>query len=80
MRNESGWRGATIQRPERPLPFDSVEKMQGLMVQKPEEAGIEPVAVVVPSKDWHRPVATFIQARSAENAPGSTPDFGVDYS
>jgi len=50
------------------------------MVQKPEEAGVEPVAVEVPSKDWHKPVATFIQASSAENAPGSTPDFGVDYS
>ena len=49
-------------------------------MQKPEEAGVEPVAVEVPSKDWHKPVATFIEARSAENAPGATPDAGIDYS
>ena len=50
-------------------------------MQKPEVAAdIESIANEAPSRDWHKPVATFRPANSAENGPGTFPDAGVDFS
>ena len=46
-----------------------------------KSAELEPIIVAAPAGVWHKPIATFVQAESAENGPGSSPDSGgIDYS
>jgi len=50
-------------------------------MQKPEAAAdIDPITAEMPARTWHKPVAAFLPARSAENGPGFGPDSGVDFS
>ena len=50
------------------------------MQDRQNAADVDSIAAEAPSKEWHKPVATFIPVNSTENSPGGWPDAGVNYS
>lgn len=58
-----------------------VERIRGESVQHHENiADVEAIAAEAPSRDWQKPIATFVPVSSTANGSGPWPDAGVDYS